>query len=276
MKKIFLSIVLFFTINIFSQNPLQPQISITITVTDGRNDIRNLKVGIDPLATDDIDEILGEGDLPPFPPLSVFEARFNLPINDFNGTRSSYWDFRNGTAPFTGTIEHRLVFQKGEGDSVVIYWNFPNSVTALLQDIVTGGFINIQMSGEGEFVVPNPDVFNKLKLFITYNGTTDIEDNGLTVNDFCLYQNYPNPFNPSTTIKYSIETTQFITLKIYDVLGNEIKTLVNETKQPGFFEINYTPEYELSGGIYYLELIGNKLNDSGDFSRKVKKMIYLK
>jgi len=164
---IFILLLLLFVVDIFSQSPQQPQILVGITVTDGRSDIRNLKIGIDPNASDGIDDSLGEALLPPFPPLSVFEARFNLPANNFNGTESSYFDYRNGTVPYSGVKEHRLVFQRGEGDSVVIFWNFPSSVTAVLQDIVTGTLINLSMSGEGNYVVPNPDAFNQLKLIVT-------------------------------------------------------------------------------------------------------------
>ena len=54
------------------------------------------------------------------------------------------------------------------------------------------------------------------------------------VKNFNLYQNYPNPFNPSTTISWQLSESHFVSLKIYDVLGNEIRTLINEEQQAGF------------------------------------------
>lgn len=277
MKNYLFILILILPFNIFSQSYQQPQISFTIRVTDGRDETRNLRIGVDPAATDGIDDILGEGNLPPYPPLTVFEARFNLPINNFNGTLSSYWDFRNGSAPFTGTIEHRLAFQKGEGDSVVIYWEFPNTVSANLQDVINGSFINIQMNGEGFYIVPNPEVFNQLKLFVTYNNTTTfIDNNNNAPEKFYLYQNYPNPFNPLTVIKFSVNKTQLVKMKVYDVIGNEITTLLNETKQPGIYEITFVPDMDLSAGVYYYELLQGDLESFSNFSRTVKKMIYLK
>jgi hypothetical protein len=63
-----------------------------------------------------------------------------------------------------------------------------------------------------------------------------------------LYQNYPNPFNPSTSIQYSVSSRQYVTLKVYDVLGNEIAMLVDEEKPAGSYTIQFNSE-ELSNGI---------------------------
>ncbi|NNG26226.1 MAG: T9SS type A sorting domain-containing protein [Ignavibacteriaceae bacterium] len=71
--------------------------------------------------------------------------------------------------------------------------------------------------------------------------------------EFVLFQNYPNPFNPSTSIQYSVRNRQFVSLKVYDVLGNEIVTLVNEEKHAGSYTIHFNSE-ELSSGIYIYTL----------------------
>lgn len=68
-----------------------------------------------------------------------------------------------------------------------------------------------------------------------------------------LAQNYPNPFNPSTNISYSIPTSDFVSLKVYDVLGKEIKTLRNELQQAGTYSIHFDKR-ELSSGIYFYRL----------------------
>ncbi|NOX64757.1 MAG: T9SS type A sorting domain-containing protein [Chlorobi bacterium] len=95
-------------------------------------------------------------------------------------------------------------------------------------------------------------------------------------NRFELSQNYPNPFNPSTTIKYSIPTGrqafQIVTLKVYDILGREIATLVNEVQSPGVYEVKFNPvssSQDLVSGIYFYRL------QAGSFAES-KKMILLK
>ena len=98
---------------------------------------------------------------------------------------------------------------------------------------------------------------------------TETEDEILSsVNQYGLEQNYPNPFNPSTKIKFSIPEIGHVTLKVYDVLGNEIATLVNEEKQAGSYEIKFDAT-QLSSGIYFYKL------QAGDFV-ETKKMILLR
>ena len=87
-------------------------------------------------------------------------------------------------------------------------------------------------------------------------------------NQYELDQNYPNPFNPSTTIKYSIEKAGSVTLKIYDILGREIKTLVNEEEPAGNYIVRFNAD-NLSSGIYFYSI------HSGNFVQS-KKMIVLK
>lgn len=85
---------------------------------------------------------------------------------------------------------------------------------------------------------------------------------------FSLGQNYPNPFNPSTSIQYAIASRQFVTLKVYDVLGNEIATLVNEEKPAGNYDVEFNASH-MASGIYYYQL------RAGEFV-ETKKMILMK
>jgi len=99
-----------------------------------------------------------------------------------------------------------------------------------------------------------------------------VEDNGKIPGTFNLSQNYPNPFNSSTVINYQLPVTSNVTLIVYDVLGNEIATLVSEEKQPGVYEVEFSPESSIkypASGIYFYQLkAGNYI--------ETKKMILLK
>ncbi len=86
--------------------------------------------------------------------------------------------------------------------------------------------------------------------------------------EISLLNNYPNPFNPSTNIEFRIPQNNVVSLKVYDVLGNEISTLVNEMKNPGNYKINYDAS-NLPSGIYFYILRVNKLSIT-------KKMVLLK
>ena len=68
-----------------------------------------------------------------------------------------------------------------------------------------------------------------------------------------LHQNYPNPFNPTTTMSFVIGHSSFVTLRVYDVLGRELTTLVNEVKQPGEYTVQFDAS-QLSSGVYYYRL----------------------
>ncbi len=88
------------------------------------------------------------------------------------------------------------------------------------------------------------------------------------INEIILEQNYPNPFNPSTSIRYQVSSISRITLKVYDVLGNEIETLVDEEKQPGVYKVNWNAS-EMPSGVYFYQVTSSNLTD-------IKKMILIK
>ncbi|GJQ41801.1 MAG: hypothetical protein JETCAE03_12990 [Ignavibacteriaceae bacterium] len=95
------------------------------------------------------------------------------------------------------------------------------------------------------------------------------------ISGFSLSDAYPNPFNPTTKIVYSLPEISFVTLKVYDVLGNEVATLVNEEKQAGNYEVEFNTSLPsrsgsaLTSGIYLYQL------KVGNYSES-KKMVLLK
>ena len=101
----------------------------------------------------------------------------------------------------------------------------------------------------------------------------------MTPNSFALSQNYPNPFNPSTKINWQSPVGSWQTLKVYDILGNEVATLVNEFREAGFYEVDFSSANGgsasggnaslLTSGVYIYKI------QIGDFA-DTKKMIFSK
>ena len=106
---------------------------------------------------------------------------------------------------------------------------------------------------------------------VTFGGAFNpigIQQTSTIVKDFSLGQNYPNPFNPSTKIYFSIPKSDFVSLKIYDMLGREVSVLVNENLTAGEYEASFDAN-GLSSGMYYYKI------QSGEYT-SVKKMALLK
>lgn len=102
--------------------------------------------------------------------------------------------------------------------------------------------------------------------FNSSNLVTDVEDNFVSLDNYALYQNYPNPFNPATKIVWQSPVSGWQTLKVYDVLGNEIATLVNEYKNAGRNEVEFDAS-KLASGLYIYTL------KAGNFVSSKKMMV---
>lgn len=126
------------------------------------------------------------------------------------------------------------------------------------------------ITGFGSLILQSPLQFNHLagERIINTTATSVEEKYSNILNNFSLSQNFPNPFNPSTKIRYSITQSGLVTLKVYDVLGTEIETLVNEEKPVGNYELNWKAT-NLPSGVYFYRL------QAGSFVQ-TRKMILLK
>ena len=124
----------------------------------------------------------------------------------------------------------------------------------------------------GGIFIENPDGFIEHLLanevFVYYSAVSSVNDEKSSAEGYELSQNYPNPFNPITTIKYSISNPGYVTLKVYDILGKEVTTLVNEEKQAGIYKVEFDAS-NLASGIYIYTLTADNYSDS-------KKLILLK
>lgn len=122
----------------------------------------------------------------------------------------------------------------------------------------------IRIDGNGDGIPGDPFILR----FKTQANPTFVEDYTNVPLKFELYQNYPNPFNPETIIRFDLPETQFVILKIFDVHGREIETLVNENLNAGIYTIKFDAS-DLSSGIYFYKLITPKFT-------KTQKMILMK
>jgi hypothetical protein len=132
-------------------------------------------------------------------------------------------------------------------------WMVKDVTPSISIDLSTFGYGTIPITGR---------IYELAQLTGINNISSEIPDK------YSLYQNYPNPFNPTTNIKYQIRNNSFVTLKIYDNLGKEIYTLVNEKLNAGTYESKFDAS-GLSSGVYFYKLT------SGDFS-ETKKMLLIK
>jgi hypothetical protein len=127
-----------------------------------------------------------------------------------------------------------------------------------LEDTESGASV---FGGANGAATTNPVVYKTFSFEVT-----GVEDNANVVNSFQLNQNYPNPFNPVTTIKYTVPTAGNVVLKVYDVLGREVSTLINRVQEAGQHSISFDAS-ALSSGMYIYTIT------SGNFTASKKMML---
>jgi hypothetical protein len=183
-------------------------------------------------------------------------------------------DRLTGTATTIGAIGYDLNYAQDAdfdpaNDSLYLF-GYANEGILLSIDTTTGAATQLAAYGSNEitaFGVNNP-----------YPVSVNPEYNPL--NSFQLKQNYPNPFNPSTSIQYTISSTQFVTLRVYDLLGSEVATLVDEYRNAGSYNVDFNPASSiknLASGIYFYQLrVGDPSSGSGQGFVETKKMVLLR
>ena len=152
----------------------------------------------------------------------------------------------------------------------IFYYKYAEA-TQTGTDIYPSSFYDLDDDGFKDIVfqmhTSNPE--NYLIAYLLRQNTTVTDAEQESKHLFStLHQNYPNPFNPSTSIQYAVSNRQFVSLKVYDVLGNEIATLVNEEKPAGSYEVEFDG-IGLPSGVYFYRLTAGKFADT-------KKLILLK
>jgi hypothetical protein len=146
------------------------------------------------------------------------------------------------------------------------YTEFIVNNTWITNDIPDTAYIVVQVTNSNTIFPHIGSSFIIDDLF--YGNATDVVNENSIPNNFELKQNYPNPFNPSTTIGYQLPASGQVTLKVYNILGDEVASLVNEEKPEGSYEVKFDAS-QLSSGIYFYKL------QTGSFI-ETKKMILLR
>jgi hypothetical protein len=245
-------------------------------------------------------------------PVDFVEIADTIPVNDLNALNeylvtepigvsdnssfvySVQYGFNDSLSAATVMIDDRFVNYKVQlmdantGEIIGEY----DDVTYNSENIYDYGNISYQVNTQG---IGNRTV--RLRLIVDDNyatgyslgkiysdeyvlGKTNVQQINFSgkepVTSYNLSQNFPNPFNPSTTIKFEIPKDGLVTLKIYDILGAEVATLVNEERSAGRYEINFDASKLASGVYLYRIQVNDPSTGSGQSFVNVKKMIMMK
>jgi hypothetical protein len=249
----------------------------------GFNFSSKVTVGVNPwmIATGDVNL---DG-LPDVVSANSGSSTLSVVFADVNGNLSAPVNYPTGSFPLAidlGDID-------GDGDLEVVVSNYGSANFNLYENDGSGNYINRRdleansagscailhdRDNDGDMDMTGIDEMDDLLILFTNNNFVDVEDEDISPENFVLHQNYPNPFNPSTKIEFRIVDFEFVSLKVYDILGNDIATLVNENLPASDYEVEFdvrtTHPIALTSGIYFYQLkVGESFID-------VKKMILMK
>lgn len=194
----------------------------------------------------------------------------NRPIQTFPFVLRCYY-----STPYPSLIDSFYVdILLTRGDSIVNSWRLPFQNNQLNMPIVSsmlevGDIIKLRTKITDKSIFNNYDYYpDSGYAEIEVLAVVNIIDEQSGILEFELNQNYPNPFNPSTVISYQLPVSGDVTLKVYDVLGREVATLIDEYREAGYHEVEFNSA-GLASGIYYYQL------NTGSFI-KTKKMVLLR
>ena len=183
----------------------------------------------------------------------IQDKRFEEAVTNFNKLAETYKTNKD--------VEKHSLFNAGY--VYLTYLNDYKNASVKFAELAAK-YPDDELVSESEYLLGNLDANNRQNL-----ASPNIYQSDLPVpTDYALDQNYPNPFNPSTTITYQLPKSGNVTLKIYDMLGKEVMTLVNEQKEMGRYSVQFNAS-SLASGMYVYQLRANDYTST-------KKMLLLK
>lgn len=218
----------------------------TLTITDSKGRSQTLLFGAD--ASKSIQSSMYV--MPPLPPVGAFDARFET--SDGGSMVQTHGAEASAGAEFTVAIQ-------SDAYPLTVTWNVKNSSYSLTDGQGGKVFSPKEMNGVGTFWIANSSI-NKIS--VTLTGGTQLPK------EFALLQNYPNPFNPSTTIEYDLPINTRACVNVFNILGQEVATLVNEEQKAGHKSVEWNAN-NFASGVYFYRI------QAGDFVAS-KKLLFLK
>jgi len=178
------------------------------------------------------------------------------PLQLMNAGVMSYVQMADAGVSVTNGTDYFIVFEHTNATDTLI----------IRGDTATTATRSVYNTGSGWLALGSN---LRIRSIVAYgSGVSDVAPDGQLPEAYALEQNYPNPFNPSTTIRFSIPVQQHVSLKIYNVLGQVVATLVDDTIVAGNHVVQWEPEQIASGTYFYRLEVGN--------FRESRKVIYLK
>jgi hypothetical protein len=219
----------------------------------------------------------------------------NITTDIDGNTRSAFYPYKGADeASIPLPVELTSFTAQAENQKVILRWTTATELNnngfeiqrkVAESDFATVGFVR----GEGtttnqrEYSYIDRDLadgkyFYRLKQ-VDYNGTyeysNEIEVDVRSLNEYALEQNYPNPFNPTTIIRFGVPERSKVVLKIYDILGSEVATLMDEEMETGWYERSFNA-FSLSSGVYICRIEAAPLENQSEIFVSIKKMLLIK
>ncbi|MBP9211785.1 MAG: T9SS type A sorting domain-containing protein, partial [Bacteroidetes bacterium] len=188
----------------------------------------------------------------------------------FSGGKILVFSVTNSTETILDTIS---TYSAGEVISASLSNNGSGKIDISVKGI-SKTYNFVMAAYKGIIAVANCTPNNVLVKAVDVNQFLNIENNYFIVTSFSLSQNFPNPFNPTTTIRYALPTSSRVSLKIYNVLGQQIADLVNTEQSAGWYESVWNAN--VSSGLYFYQIDAVSTTDSHKRFTQLKKMMLLK